>query len=751
MDGNEPDFPATLPGSPGPNIADGGTTVGNGGAGDGGHDGAGGERQHMVAVSGYAGFEELGRGGFATVYRARQVAFDRTVVVKVLHGADFSPDALRRFHTECRTIGSLDWHPHIVVVYDAGTLEAGTPYLVMEYLPGGSLEDRLEAGPLPWADVVGIGVQLADALEAAHRAGVLHRDVKPGNVLLDRFGECKLADFGIATVAGSSVTTAGVVTATVAYAGPEILGGERATVTSDVYGLGATLFALLAGRAAFVNPADESGLAILQRIASLPVPDLRPLGVPDAVASLVERSMAKRPEDRPPSAEAFADALQQVQRDSGLAPTRRWVSAGPPADAPTGAASAAPLTGATLTGASTSDTPGQATAGTSPPPEPGRPADRRLRRWAVMAAVGFAALVAAVIASRALMDDDTARLTSEGEAPAATTVPATTPPNVGGAPQATSRPTETLTAPSGAAGRVVAVIDARRPGSLATLKPEEIAVGEGAVWIIGEGGESVSRIDPTTNQVAETVDLPHAGQVLAAASGSLWVLGRYSSTVMVMNARSLTAERTLEIEPTRNLEGMAVGEGSVWVVSPDEERVLRLDAVSGATLATVKLDDPHYGIAVGAGAAWVTNTEEDTVSRIDPATNSVVANIRVGDAPYAVAVGDGAVWVANGDSTVSRIDPATNAASAPIRVATSGYVPPPLTSASAGGVAVGEGAVWVLNATEETLSRIDPRTNQLGGTVDVGRAPSRIAAGEGGVWVVNTEENVVRRIAPAGR
>src|SRR5690349_22233201 len=153
-----------------------------------------------VAIPGYEVERELGRGGFAVVYRANQPKLRRTVALKVLTNVDPSDeDAKRRFEAECQAIGSLSWHPHVVTVYDAGQTEEGLPFLAMENLPSGSLQAKLaDHGPAPWEEVLRVTVQMCDALGAAHQAGILHRDIKPANVLTSRIGDYKLADFGIA-------------------------------------------------------------------------------------------------------------------------------------------------------------------------------------------------------------------------------------------------------------------------------------------------------------------------------------------------------------------------------------------------------------------------------------------------------------------------------------------------------------------------------------------------------------------------
>jgi serine/threonine protein kinase len=263
---------------------------------------------------------EIGRGGFAVVYRAFQPRFGRTVAVKLLDPQG-DPRAVERFERECEAMGMLSSHPNIVTIFDAGVAEDGKPYLVMEFMPDGTLDDRLEQeGPRPWEDVVDVGVKLAGALETAHEAGVLHRDVKPANVLRSPFGEPCLSDFGLARFGGQAKTT-GVVTATLLHAPPEILAGQPASAQSDVYSLASSLFTLLVGDAPFWRSTDESMLPLLARIADEPVPDLRSRGVPSSICSAIETAMAKDADARPPSASAFGEVLRDAQAAEGLTPT----------------------------------------------------------------------------------------------------------------------------------------------------------------------------------------------------------------------------------------------------------------------------------------------------------------------------------------------------------------------------------------------------------------------------------------------
>jgi N-acetylneuraminic acid mutarotase len=260
---------------------------------------------------------EVGRGGFGVVYRAWQPEFDRTVAVKILT-TTLEGEARGRFARELRAMGALSGHPHIVTVYHAGFTAVGSPFLVMGFEPGGALADRIRTGgPLPWPEALAIGVKMAGALETAHRAAVLHRDVKPENILLSAFGEPKLADFGIALIQGANASRATALLATIPHAAPELLAGDRPSPASDIYALASTVYTLIRGRPAFAGDGDEGPLPMIVRIGSQAVPDLRPSGVPDAVCEVLERGMAKAPAERVRSAEAFGRELLRADGEGG--------------------------------------------------------------------------------------------------------------------------------------------------------------------------------------------------------------------------------------------------------------------------------------------------------------------------------------------------------------------------------------------------------------------------------------------------
>jgi serine/threonine-protein kinase PknK len=267
--------------------------------------------------------EAIGRGGFGTVYVAEEPAFGRRVAVKILSDRIGDDEARRGFERECQAMGALSGHPHIVAVHRGGATDRGEPYIVMDFMAGGSLADRMaRTGPLPWFEVLDIGVLLAGALETAHRAGILHLDVKPANVLVSRFAEPALGDFGISRLPGLTVTMDGQVRATATYSAPERLAGGEASVGTDLYALGATLFALLTGAPAFAGEPGEDVMATVARVLREPVPDLRPRRVPGPLVDVVERLMAKDPAERPASAAETAAALQAAQRATGQPVTR---------------------------------------------------------------------------------------------------------------------------------------------------------------------------------------------------------------------------------------------------------------------------------------------------------------------------------------------------------------------------------------------------------------------------------------------
>ena len=263
----------------------------------------------MLTVQGVPGLElgeVIGQGGFATVYRAQQVALQRDVAVKIDHRVLATDRRRRRFEREIDAVTRLSGHPHVVTVHDAGMTSDWRPYLVMELCPAGSLQQRLDAeGALPWPDVLDVGVGLAAALAAAHRAGVVHRDVKPANVLQGTHGRALLSDFGIAEVVSVSGPPSATREAwTPGYVAPEVVAGGPPSPASDLYSLAVTLHALLAGGRPTTRQAAWAGG---NPFRGHDLPDLP--GVPAALTGALRAAGHPDPRRRTGTVEQFRERL----------------------------------------------------------------------------------------------------------------------------------------------------------------------------------------------------------------------------------------------------------------------------------------------------------------------------------------------------------------------------------------------------------------------------------------------------------
>ncbi len=282
-------------------------------------------------VDGFEILEPIGSGGFSRVYRARQSGFGREVALKVLDVGLDTPARQAAFERECRAMGTLSQHPNIVTVFTAAYSDDHKPCIAMEYYPGGTLADRMaDAGCLPIGEVLKAGVELAGALQAAHDAGVMHRDIKPHNCFVSSFGIAALGDFGISSFADERTLT-GAGALTVGFAPPELIEGDGATTASDLYSLAATLYALAAGAHPFPRTAGQSTADLARRILVEPAPLLAAAHTPPALAELLRDTMAKDPDDRCPSAAEFGALLQQIQADRGDAVTSLVCSGAPTA------------------------------------------------------------------------------------------------------------------------------------------------------------------------------------------------------------------------------------------------------------------------------------------------------------------------------------------------------------------------------------------------------------------------------------
>ncbi len=280
----------------------------------------------------------LGAGGMGEVYRARDTRLGRDIAIKVLpQHLSSNPDLKQRFEREARAISSLN-HPHICTLHDVGHQD-GVDFLVMEYLEGETLAQRLKKSPLPLKEAMRIGIEICEALDKAHRAGIIHRDLKPGNVMLTRNG-AKLMDFGLAKAAAaglgsaasrtpllsaaqtmseaspmSPLTTAGAVIGTIQYMAPEQIEGKEADARSDLFALGGVLYGMATGKRPFEGKSQISVASAILEKDPEPISALQPL-MPPAFEHVVNACLTKNPDDRFQTAQDVKLELKWIEASS---------------------------------------------------------------------------------------------------------------------------------------------------------------------------------------------------------------------------------------------------------------------------------------------------------------------------------------------------------------------------------------------------------------------------------------------------
>ncbi len=312
--------------------------------------------------------ELLGQGGMATIYRATDAQLGRDVAVKILrpeYGRD--PDFVSRFRMEAQSVASLS-SPNVVAVHDFGMDPVG-PFIVMDYVDGEDLATLLRrTGPLQPRQSARIAVEVARALAAAHARGIIHRDIKPGNILLAQDGRVQVADFGIArAIADAQMTLPGTTLGSVQYMSPEQARGEPATERSDLYSLGIVLFEMLTGRRPFEGDSAAS-IAMARLTPPVPLPSQHRRSIPPTLEAICRRAMAIDAAERFPSANAMADALESVLADRAVGGPRVGAARAAGASAAAGGAGAIAGAGtAGVLGAAAVTTVGAGVARANPP------------------------------------------------------------------------------------------------------------------------------------------------------------------------------------------------------------------------------------------------------------------------------------------------------------------------------------------------------------------------------------------------
>ena len=589
--------------------------------------------------------ELLGHGGMGVVYRAEDLRLERNVALKLLSG-DVSDDARfrTRFLRESRLAASTE-HPGIVPIYAAGEID-GLLYIAMRYVEGSDLSGLLRAeGALDPGRAVDLVAQLADALDAAHARGLVHRDVKPSNALISRNGARErvyLVDFGITEDIQSAerLTETNRLVGTGAYLAPERIRGETVDGRADVYSLGCVLFECLTGEVPFPRSSEFAELYAHLEDEPPRVSDRRP-GLPAGLDAVVGRALAKDPEDRWQTGAELAEAARAALPSSTShvpAPERVAPTRGPP-------------------------------------------------RRAVVGAFVLVAIAAAVVAFAVLAgsgEDDTLASLAENTVgridPSGAKIAAQIP--VGDGPDALAVGAGSVWAANSVDGTVTR-IDPEGGQIVIPVRDDTsgMAFGEGSLWVTDRQDETLYQIRPETNRVVSSIPVGDGPAAVAVAAGAVWIASDVHRSLKKIDVASGSSrEIPLGSTPT----AIVAGGGAVWVASEEGGTVFRVEPRTGVVTHTVTVGGGPVSLAVGEGAVWVANRQDATVSRIDPATNAVTDTIPVGKGPTAVAVGEGAVWVANGDEgTVSRIDPATRRPTATV----------PLKS-SPTALAVADGSIW---------------------------------------------------------
>jgi DNA-binding beta-propeller fold protein YncE len=603
-------------------------------------------------LAGYRLDALIARGGMGVVYRATHLALDRPVALKVIARQFAGDQGFRdRFLRESRLAARLD-HPAVVPVYDARE-EDGELIVAMRLIGGGDLKKRIESdGPLQPVEAVALLAQVADALDAAHAAGIVHRDVKPHNILLEG-DRAFLTDFGLAKALGDSGVLSGTsVVGTVEYMSPEQWRGDQVGPAADVYSLGCVLYESLTGVVPYGRREGEAE------------PEM-----PQGLDAVIERAVA-------------------------AVPTRRYASAGELIEAAHERQGATPA--ATRVLSETSDRP---TLGRAVAPGSISASERRhvgLRRWwdrlgslGGWVLAGLAAVAVLALAAILLLGGDGPSVSEPIE--------------VGRPPLRLAIGAGSVWATSAADGALSRIDSETRAVLGAPLRLGKgisgVTVGSGSVWVSSPARGEVLRVDPATEAVTARIPVGGRPGAIVVGGGRVWVADDDGAGVTAINPRGGRIYKR-RIPPLAAPLRLAVGAGAVWVSSASTGAVRRIDLTTATAGAPIAVGRGPAGVTVGGGLVWVANSRSEAVTRVDPSIRAILGDpISVGARPGGIDAGTSTVWVANsGDDSISRIEIESGATIGdPISVG-----PDP------GAVAVGGEAVWVANNGDGTVTRIDP-------------------------------------------
>jgi hypothetical protein len=603
-----------------------------------------------VRFGGYRIEAVAGRGGMGVVYRATDLSLNRPVALKLI-APEFAenPAFRQRFHREPRLAASLD-HPGVVPIYEAGERD-GQLYLAMRWVEGSDLREILQReGRLSPEETVRLLSQVAEALDAAHRRGIVHRDVKPANILVDADGHAYLGDFGISGEAGADGRMAG----TLDYLAPEQIRGEEVDGRTDCFALGCVLYECLCGAPPFRRGSESEALW-----AHLREPP-RPLQAHPELDPVIARALAKDRDERFTGCEEMMLSAAAVLGVSGPAETGRRLSGG----------ALLILSGAVLLAAASAAALVSSLGG-DPRVEPSPALDVATNSVAAIGARDARVELAVPLPGR-----PTDVATSGGTAWVAT-VDSTSVTGV-------SARTRSITRSVPLAGRADAV-----------------AAGAGSVWVADGRRGVVSRIQLGYERVTQRIRFrpaPNAANAVGRLRGSRASLAVGANRVWLANGtRSLMRidPRTGRLRASAvsvRIDAVAASGGRVWAIGSRAATVYRVDAASGKLGARVRLDTTggptnQFPIAIAATAfgVWTLDGNGGAVTRLDPRTLGVAATTRlpIDRVPSDIAASGRTAWVSNGDGSLARIDAGTRRARS-LRI-----------GESLERVAAGSGRVWV--------------------------------------------------------
>jgi ABC-type branched-subunit amino acid transport system substrate-binding protein/streptogramin lyase len=611
-----------------------------------------------ATFAGYVIEAVVGRGGMGVVYRARDLELERPVALKVIAPELAGEAGFRdRFLRESRLAASLG-HPHILPVYRAGDAD-GTLFLAMRYVQGEDLRALLRRQvTLPPERALAICGQVAEALDGAHSKGLVHRDVKPANVLLDEHEQAYLADFGLTKEAGDASTHTGQMVGTLDYLAPEQIRGDALEGRTDQYALACLLYECLSGTPPFRRETEAETLwAHMQEEP----PALREYPSLDAVLA---RGLAKEQDERYPScgellaaAHAALGLEAPAIRRRRLRIGRRLVLAGAALVAAAGTAIAV----VELTG-------GESSALATPAPNSVVEIDPGHNRPVAQVAVGSNPTALAVDGDAvwALNADDQtiSRIDPKTKAQKAFSV-GTTPTDLAVGEGSVWIGNGAVSPSSGDFAPILSSVSHVDPdtfGVLGTSKlpgrrgpgavqGDSLVVGKGAIWAINPD-RTLSRLDPQSGKVVARVPTSVV-EIAAGPDGVLWGLKPPPGAALVrVSPGSNAVTATIRIG-SEGLSDIAVGAGAVWV-SDGAGFVWRIDPGHQATQRTIAVAKGVDSLAFGSGSLWAVNPFEGTLSRIDPSTNEVSKAITIGGTPRDVTAGDGSLWVSDAGASCGK-------------------------------------------------------------------------------------------------